>query len=140
MREGFLMRILIVEDDFVTRRLLQSYLTPYGFIDITVNGLEAIKAFEMALDEKAPYDLICLDILMPEMDGQDVLKEIRRIESEPETSDSKSVKIILISILSNIDLIKGELKDKCEDFIAKPIEKKKLLDTLHNLGLISGQI
>jgi DNA-binding response OmpR family regulator len=54
------MKILIVEDDFLTRHLLQSFLTPYGSFDITVNGLEAIKAFEMALDEKAPYDLICL--------------------------------------------------------------------------------
>jgi two-component system chemotaxis response regulator CheY len=129
-----------VDDDFVCRQVLQALLSQYGNCNIAVNGFEALEAFEMALDEKAPYDLICLDILMPEMDGQDVLKEIRRIESEPETSHSKSVKIILISILSKIDLIKGELRDKCEAFIAKPVEKKKLLDTLHNLGLISGQI
>jgi hypothetical protein len=58
LKEGISVKILIVEDDFVTRRLLQSFLSPYGTSDITVNGLEAINAFKMALDEKIPYNLI----------------------------------------------------------------------------------
>ncbi len=131
------MKILIVEDDFVTRRLLQSFLTPYGTCDITVNGLEAIKAFKMALEEKTPYDLICLDILMPEMDGQEVLKEIRQNEKEMGIGDSDCVKIILISILSDICNIKNAFKEQCEAFIPKPIEKKKIMETLQDLGLIS---
>jgi two-component system, chemotaxis family, chemotaxis protein CheY len=73
---------------------------------------------------------------MPEMDGQDVLKEIRRIEQTLGIREPHNTKIILISILSNIDHITGELRDQCEAFIAKPIAKKKLIDTLHHLGLI----
>jgi two-component system, chemotaxis family, chemotaxis protein CheY len=130
-------KILIVEDDFVTRRLLQSFLSPYGTCDITVNGLEAIKAFSMALEEKTPYDLVCLDILMPEMDGQEVLKEIRQIEKELGINDADGVKIIMVSILSDVTNIKAAMEGQCEAFIPKPIEKQKLLEILRNLNLIN---
>ncbi|MGE5583573.1 MAG: response regulator [Bacillota bacterium] len=132
------MKVLIVEDDFVTRRLLQSFLAPYGECDITVNGLEAITAYRMALEEKKPYDLICLDILMPEMDGQEVLTEIRQIERELGIKGSGSVKVITISILSDVSNIQTVFKGQCEAFLPKPIEKKKLMETLENLGLLKN--
>ncbi|HBN09144.1 MAG TPA: response regulator, partial [Cyanobacteria bacterium UBA8530] len=61
------MRILIVEDDFTSRRLLQKILAPYGECEIAINGKEAVSAVELAWGEDAPYHLICLDIMMPEM-------------------------------------------------------------------------
>ena len=74
------MKIMIADDDFVCRMLLQKLLSPLGECVTVINGLEAINAFRVALSEKAPFDLLCLDIMMPEMDGQDALKAIRRIE------------------------------------------------------------
>ncbi len=76
------MRILIVEDDFTSRRLLQKILAPYGECDIAVDGKEALEAFTLAVREGRRYRLICLDIMMPEMDGQQVLKKIRQMEKE----------------------------------------------------------
>ena len=64
------MRILIVEDDFICRRLVHDILAPYGDCDVAMNGKEGMKAFKMALNAGKPYNLICLDIMMPEMDGQ----------------------------------------------------------------------
>ena len=69
------MKTLIVEDDFTSRLLLQELLKKYGRSHIAVNGLEAVEAVRLALDENEPYDLICLDILMPQMDGQLALRE-----------------------------------------------------------------
>ena len=71
------MRFLIVEDDFTSRRLMQKLLSPYGESDIAVNGIEAVTAFKAAVAEKEPYALICLDVMMPEMDGFAVLDALK---------------------------------------------------------------
>ena len=76
------MKTLIVEDEFTSRRLLQKILAAYGECDIAIHGKEALEAFRLARDEREPYDLICLDIMMPEMDGQETLKMIRKTEEE----------------------------------------------------------
>ena len=131
------MRVLIVEDDFITRHLLESYVSPYGKCDMTVNGLEAIKAFRMALEEKKPYDLICLDILLPEMDGQEVLQEIRSIEKEFKSVLPGTVKVIIISIIGDTAHIKKTFGEQCDGLLPKPIEKKKLIGILERLGLIN---
>ena len=74
------MKTLIVEDDFTSRLFLQTFLSRYGECHIAVNGREAVEAFRMAADNGSPYDLICMDIMMPEMDGQEAVKQIRALE------------------------------------------------------------
>ena len=76
------MRVLVVEDDFISRRLLCRYLEPHGECDVAVNGNEALSAFKQALSSGQYYDLICLDIMMPGMDGQETLKRMRILERE----------------------------------------------------------
>ena len=76
------MRILIVEDEFITRKIVQSILSSYGECDIAVDGEEAVQAFTMAWESNKPYDLICMDILMPNKDGHQALKEIREKEAQ----------------------------------------------------------
>ena len=76
------MRVLIVEDDFVARRVLKEILSPYGECDIVVDGEEAVQAFRLAWEDEEPYDLICMDIMMPNVDGHESLKRIRLIEQE----------------------------------------------------------
>ena len=65
------MKTLIVEDDFTSRLLLQEILKRFGEIHIAVNGKEAVAAVRSAMDAGVPYDLICLDMMMPEMDGRE---------------------------------------------------------------------
>ena len=50
--------------------------------DVTVDGMEAVDAFMMALEEGNPYDLVCLDIMMPVMDGYQALVGIRNLEKK----------------------------------------------------------
>ena len=58
------MKILIVEDDFASRKFMMDYMNKHGECDGTVDGKEAVEAFMMAIDDDEPYDLICLDIIL----------------------------------------------------------------------------
>ncbi|HCA69192.1 MAG TPA: response regulator, partial [Lachnospiraceae bacterium] len=94
------MRTLIAEDDFLSRKFMMRFLLKYGECDVTVDGNECIEAFTMALDAKEGYDLICLDIMMPVMDGYETLKKIREIEKERRIPEEKRAKIIMTTALN----------------------------------------
>ncbi|MBU7007182.1 response regulator [Phosphitispora fastidiosa] len=130
------MKTLIVEDDFISRRLLQAILSPYGTCDTAVNGKEAVEAFTRSWEGNCPYDLICLDILMPEMDGHEVLSEIRRTENQRNLNSAEAVKVIMTTMLKDPNNIMKAFKNNCEEYLSKPIEKQKLLQKVRKMGLI----
>lgn len=131
------MRILIVEDEFGSRKLLQKFLTPYGTCDMAVDGEEAVEAFTIALQEDEPYDLICLDIMLPKKDGQQVLKEIRAQERENNIMGLDGVKIIMTTALNDPKNIMEAFRSQCEAYIPKPITKQKLFEEMRGLGLLA---
>ncbi len=130
------MRILIVEDDFVARRMLKEILSPYGDCDIVVDGEEAAQAFRLAWEDKDPYSLICLDIMMPNVDGHQALKNIRGTEKELGIRGDSEVKVIMVTALGDPRTVIGAYKEGATSFIVKPIEKQKLINEIRNLGLI----
>ncbi|MEI8389824.1 MAG: response regulator [bacterium] len=130
------MKILIVDDDFTSRKILLKYLSEYGQCDIAVNGKEAVEAFKVAFEENEVYDFICLDIMMPEMNGQEVLKEIRQLEKQKEIYGLDGVKVIMTSALDDSDNIKMAFREQCEGYLVKPIDKQKLIQKMESLGLI----
>ncbi|MFZ5353099.1 MAG: response regulator [Bacillota bacterium] len=130
------MRILIAEDDLASRKFLFKFFSAYGDCDITVDGMEAIEAFLLAWDEKNPYDLICLDIMMPKLDGIKALKTIRDIENEKKVDESKKAKIIMITALNDTDNVFDAFQLGCEAYAAKPIDTKKLQEVMSKLELI----
>lgn len=132
------LNILIVEDDFTSRIVMCGLLKPYGNCDVAVNGMEAVTAFQEMAKQGGKYDLICLDIMMPGMDGQTVLKKIRKIESKNNISGTDSVKVIMTTALADKDNIMTAFREQCEAYIIKPIIKEKLLEQLQNLGLIEN--
>ncbi|MBN1972032.1 MAG: response regulator [Sedimentisphaerales bacterium] len=131
------MRFLITEDDFATRRLMQRYLSDYGNCDIAVDGNEAVAAFRLALEEKEPYDLICLDIMMPGMDGRKALQTIRQIEQEHGIGGFDSTKVIMTTACEDSKNIFGSFREGCEAYIIKPVDKNKLIEEIAKLGLIT---
>ncbi len=131
-----MMRILIVEDDFTARRLLKDILSPYGDCDIVVDGNEAVQAFRLAYQEKYPYSLICLDIMMPNVDGYEALKQIRAMEKETGIKGSEEVKVIMVTALDDPKTVIRIYKEGATSYIVKPIEKAKLLKEIRSLGLM----
>jgi two-component system chemotaxis response regulator CheY len=130
------MRVLIVDDDFDSRRLLQKILYPFGYCDVAVDGEEAVEAFRRSLLENEPYDLVCMDIIMPNMDGQQALQEIRELEREHDVSPEKAVKVIMVSALDDSkELHDAFFLGEATSYLVKPIRKQTLLDEMKSLGL-----
>ncbi|MGM0444591.1 MAG: response regulator, partial [Fibrobacterota bacterium] len=120
------MRTLIVEDDFSSRILMHKMLSPYGAVHVAVNGQEAVDILEGVADNEEWYDLICLDIMMPEMDGHTTLEKIRTIERRIGSDDGRAAKIIMTTALSDGESVMGAFKNNCDAYIVKPIERAKL--------------
>lgn len=130
------MKILIVEDDFSNRFLLQKFLADYGTCYTATNGKEAVEAVKTAMDAGEPYDLICLDIMMPEMDGQDALKLIRKMEEEKGILSSEGSKIIMATALGDMKNVNNAFHNLCDGYLTKPINKKDLHKNLQTLQLV----
>ena len=131
------MRILIAEDDLVSRNFLNKFLTKYGECDMVVDGLEALDAFLMALKDEEPYQLICLDIMMPKADGVKTLKAIRDLERQYQVAPENRVKIIMTTALAEAKFVQAAFSYGCEAYASKPIDTKKLIDVMERLGLIN---
>ena len=130
------MRTLVVEDDFTSRLLLQTFLSRYGECHVAVNGKEALAAFRDSLESGQTYDLICMDIMMPEMDGQTAIKEIRTIEEAHGTLSSNGVKIIMTTALDDVKNVMQSFNSLCDAYLFKPIDSGKLLAHLRELRLV----
>lgn len=130
------MKKLIVEDDFTSRLLLQKLLAPYGETHIAVNGRKAVEACSLARAAGQPYDLICLDIMMPEMDGHSVLKAIHDQEEAAGLAASKRARVIMMTASATEQSVRMACRERCDGYMVKPIEKAKLLDLLRGLKLL----
>ena len=129
-------RILIVEDDMVSRKFLSKYLSRYGDCDLVVDGLEAIDAYLLAMKEGLAYDLICLDVMMPKIDGIRVLKTIRDLERQHQVPEMEASKIIMTTVLGETEIVKSAFDYGCNAYASKPIDMTKMTEVLIKIGII----
>lgn len=134
------MRILIVDDDPSSQRVLQKIMTKYGTCEIATNGAQAISLWESALDASDPYKLICLDIQMPEVDGLEFLRVIRGKESAKGIAQATGVKVVMISSSKDEKSLLTSFKLGCEGFIAKPVTTIAIQDQMKRLGIYPIEI
>jgi two-component system chemotaxis response regulator CheY len=127
-------RILIMEDDPVSGRLMQKYLDPYGDCTLVVDGRAAIDIFEQAVLSGDIYHLLILDIMVPEIHGKDVLKRIREIESQHGIPAARRSRAIMTTALSDTGNVVESFKSLCDAYLVKPIDRKVLIDELAGLG------
>ncbi len=132
------MNVLIVDDDYGSRHLLLINLSPYAKCDTAQTGMEAVYMFRTALWTKDAYDLICLDIDMPIMDGHTALEKIRDIEKEEKISPRNYVKVIMTTGDEDPHNIAKSMRLKADKYIKKPIRKKKLLAMIQSMNLIKS--
>ncbi len=130
------MKILLAEDDFVTRKFMTGFLSKYGECDVTVDGMEAVDAFMMALEDDEPYDLVCLDIMMPVMDGYQALMGIRNLEKERNIPKEQEAKVIMTTALNDEKNVKMAFDLGCTVYSGKPIDEGRFEQALKKFGLI----
>lgn len=129
------MRILIAEDDQASARYMEGLMARHGECIVTSDGEQAVAAFVAALDEGRPFQLLCLDIMMPRKSGQDVLREIRALEHKRGIKASQEAKVIMTTALGDVRSVMGAYKEGATAYVTKPIVLERLFETLHNLGI-----
>ncbi|WP_092161637.1 response regulator [Maridesulfovibrio ferrireducens] len=130
------MRILVVEDELASRKFLSHMMESYGQCDSAINGIEAVTMFEESIIKGEKYDLICMDIMMPEMDGQEALKKIREIENKHSILPKDESRVIMTTALSDPKtVIEAYYKGGATHYLVKPITLEKLNSIMSEIGL-----
>ncbi len=129
------MRLLLVDDDFVSRKLLVTILTPYADCDIAVSGDEAVLAYKLSHKEKRPYDGIFLDVMMPGSDGYSALEGIREWERNRSIPSERQVKIIMATSVDEPKMMMKAFHNQCDSYVVKPLVEAKILSAAEKAGL-----
>lgn len=127
------MKALVVDDDLTTRLVLQEILSRYAEVHSCVDGSEAVQAYTRALDHGSPYDLVCLDLFMPIMNGLEALKLIREEEERHGRPRQRGAKVIITSAAGDDESIGTAFQQLCDAYVVKPIDGEELLDIVYCL-------
>jgi two-component system chemotaxis response regulator CheY len=132
------LKYLVVEDDPTSRLLLQKLLEPLGESHVAEDGEAALASVKMALKGREPYQLICLDIMMPRMDGHGFLKGLRQLEEESGVPPGKATKVVMTTCLKDNRHIMDSFREQCDAYVVKPVAGSKLMEQLAMLGLLEN--
>lgn len=131
--------ILLVDDDFTSRVMLQGLLLPLGECHVAVNGIEAVEAFGWAFKTAKKYDLICMDVRMPEMDGIEAVRQIRSIEEAEGVLSTFGVKILMTTAMCDLKTVNSSYGSLCDAYLLKPIDGAQLERSLVDLRLVKAR-
>jgi two-component system, chemotaxis family, chemotaxis protein CheY len=128
------LNILIVEDDFASRLLLKKLLGRVGECHSAADGEEGVTKFTAALTAGTPYDLVCLDIMLPKLDGQLVLQEMRKLEAQRGVVSSRGAKILMVTAMVDMKNVMAAYRSLCDGYLSKPVTGAALNQALQELG------
>ncbi len=129
------MKILVVDDEIVSRKKMMKITNDFGPCDGAQNGKDALSLVKTALAEWKLYDLITLDVSMPDISGTEVLSSIRKMEEERGLDEEEQAKILMVTSHSDMETVKACV-GKCNGYMIKPFNKEVLLEKMKKIGLI----
>lgn len=128
------MKTLVVDDELVSRKKMEAIVKNFGDCVTATSGKSAIVAFSKAWHEKAPFDLMTLDVSMPDINGMEVLARIREIENESKIAPDKRMKIIMVTSKSDNATVLSCLNSGCNEYIVKPFDMDTIQKKIEKLG------
>jgi len=130
------MKILVVDDEFISRKKMEIIMQNFGFCESAKSGDEAVNLFIDALDSNRPFDVIALDLSMPDLGGLGVLEKVREIEKCRNVIMEKSVKIIMVTSKSDKESVLSSMNGGCNEYIIKPFNWKIIFNKLIKLKVL----
>jgi len=132
------MKSLIVEDDQISSQVLEKMISRYGSSDVAADGQKALDLFRQALESGRPYDLVFMDIMIPEIDGLQTVLAMRQLETSRALSLSQRVKVIMTSALDDPrTIMKALYESDASSYLVKPIRMQAVEAELRALKLVS---
>lgn len=127
---------LVVEDNSIFQKIMHNILKNYGACTVATNGLEGLELYKKSIADNSHYDLICLDIEMPKMDGVSLLDKIRTLEKE-NNSEKKSI-IVMVTAYGEQDIVRKCCRLGCSSFLIKPVDRHNLEKVLKKHKLLES--
>jgi two-component system, chemotaxis family, chemotaxis protein CheY len=129
------MKSLVVDDEIVSRKKMMQIIHNFGSCEGVLNGKAALDCIKTALEEWKPYDLITLDVSMPDISGIEVLSAIRKMEDMKGLDEEERAKILMVTSHSDTETVKACM-GKCNGYMIKPFNKGIVVDKLKKIGLL----
>ena len=130
----------MLSDDQACAQALIMHLSLLGDIDVAGTGAEAIARVSAGLEEQKPYGLIFLDILMPDGDGQEVLRHLREQESARGFHGRHSARVVMTSCVEDRKQVLKAFRGQAEAYLLKPVAVSKLREVLRDIGVLCKQV
>lgn len=128
------MKILVAEDDMASGKFMMKLLAKYGEVVLARDGIAAVDEFVNAVNTNERFDLICMDVMMPKIDGYKALASIRDAERKLGFARDKRVKVVMVSALDE-GFDANYASDDYEEYMCKPIDIIKFDEMIKELGL-----
>ncbi len=128
------MKILVAEDDMASGKFMMKLLAKYGEVVLARDGIAAVDEFVNAVNTNERFDLICMDVMMPKIDGYKALASIRDAERKLGFARDKRVKVVMVSALDE-GFDANYASDDYEEYMCKPIDIIKFDEMIRELGL-----
>lgn len=126
------MNIIIVDDEFINRKFLETVLAKYGNCYMAENGIEALELYNNLIKTEEKISVIFLDLMMPKMSGYEVLEKIREIEIEKKYEKTS---IIVQTAAGEVENIEEAFKKGANSYLVKPIKKDAVVFELEEMGI-----
>lgn len=130
------MDFLIIEDDAITAMVLEEMLSEFGKSEVVENGIFGLEKIEDKLKSKESFDVVFLDIMLPERSGQDILADIRNLDEKYNRKGLDMTKVIMSTALDDYENIKKAFNNLCEGYIIKPFDKEKITKALIDIDVL----